>query len=125
RMIYDVWTECRSSNLYKQYFMTREEEWWTRFEELKKYLKSKGKRPPKSSQNKKIKSLARWTGRQLSCYAKKSDLMKIEAVYNAWKLLVTSKEYNKCFMTKKEMWFRILQEVKDYVDENEKLPPRK
>ena len=61
---YNKFTEFITSNKYKIYFMSNEEEWNDKLEELKKYINKYNKTPIQSSKE----ILGKWLSHQLHNY---------------------------------------------------------
>ena len=53
--IYKIWTEFINSDKYKEYFISNENSWKLKLNELKKYIDDNNKRPSTHDKNKQIK----------------------------------------------------------------------
>ena len=114
--IYDIWTTF--INEYKKYFISDEEEWIIKLNELKQYIDIKYKTPTRI-ENKKIYV---WTQYQKYNYKRKLQNMSQEKYYNLWNEFITSDTYKKYFIPKSYIseWKHKLEKVKQYVDNNNK-----
>ena len=118
--IYNIWTEFITCKKYKKYFMSNEEEWNNKLAELKKYIDKYNKRPIEVNEEK--KTLSKWLQHQQTNYKSREDIMKNQDIYNKWNEFINSEKYKKYFMSDKEVWHNIFNEVKKYIDANDKRP---
>lgn len=122
--IYDKWTEFITSEKYKEYFISNEKEWERNLILLKKYIDKYNKIPSSGKKNKDIKKLCSWLSLQKLRYKSKDRIMKNSVIYNKWTEFITSKKYEKYFITNEDEWQNILSLIKKYIDENDKTPSR-
>jgi len=122
--IYNTWTDFINDNKYKEYFMSNEETWIKKTEEIKEYMNKNNKRPSQNDKDKKIKNLGKWISDQQINYKNKENIMKNEEIYNTWTKIINDSKYKKYLMTYEEMWNESLNEVKKYIDENNKRPSK-
>ena len=94
--------------------------WEKRLKEVKKYIDNYNKRPSYRDKKQEIKKLGQWISYQQTNYKKKSEIMKNKEIRMKWKKFV--EEYEKYFMTNEEVWEKILNEVKKYIDKYNKRP---
>ena len=120
--IYDKWTKFITSEKYKKYFMSNEEEWNNKFNEVKQYIDENNKTPSTHDKNKDIKALGGWVSHQQENYKSKKTIMKNPDIYDKWIKFITSEKYKKYFMSNEEEWNNKFNEVKQYIDENNKTP---
>ena len=99
-----------------------EEIWLIKLEELKKYIDINKKRPTNIDKNKEIKSLGIWLSNQQTNYKEKTYIMKEQNIYDMWTQFITSDKYKIHFMNNTEMWLISFEEVKKYIDINNKRP---
>jgi len=118
--IYDKWTEFINNNKYKKYFMSNEEEWFNNLDKVKIYIDENHKRPPQHTNDKIITQLSKWIGTQLHNYKKKDHIMKQTEIYDGWTSFINV--YKEHFLNNNELWYINLDEVKKYIDENNKIP---
>ena len=120
--IYNKWTEFITSEKYKKYFMSNEEKWFYNFNNIKKYIDTNNKRPIKENKDIEIKQLGQWIFRQQDNYKKKDQIMKTDYIYDEWTVFINSEKYKKYFMSNEDAWNESLNELKKYINENDKLP---
>ena len=120
--IYNQWTDFINDSKYSKYFLSNEEQWNIKLEEVKKYIDENDKRPSNHDSNKEIKQLGTWISTQLQNYKKKSQTMKNDEIYNQWTDFINDSKYSKYFLSNEEQWNIKLEEVKKYIDENDKRP---
>jgi len=106
-------------NEYKKYFLTDEEKWKNKLEEVKKYIDENKKRPSSEDKNENTKVLGKWIGTQKSNYPDKKSMKNLE-IKQLWETFIN--EYQEYFLTDEEIWKNKLEEVKKYIDKNKKLP---
>ena len=120
--IYNQWTDFINDSKYSKYFLSNEEKWIFKLEEVKKYINENDKKPSSYGSNKEIKQLATWINCQNQNYKKKSQTMKNDEIYNQWTNFINDSKYSKYFLSNEEQWNIKLEEVKKYIDENDKRP---
>ena len=120
--LYDMWTQLITSEKYKIYFMSNTELWLVSFDEVKKHIDINNERPSETDKNKEIKSLGYWIGTQQKKYKKKTEIMKNQDIYNMWTQFITSEKYKIYFISNTELWLIQFDEVKKYIDINNKTP---
>ena len=119
--IYNKWTEFITSEKYKKHFISNEEEWNEKLDELKKYIDKYNKTPIQSGKE----TLGKWLSHQLQNYKLKEQIMKKPEIYNIWTQFIISEKYKIYFMSYEEDWNEKLEDVKKYIDENNKRPQQK
>ena len=93
--------------------------WYKKFEELKLHLDTHGKKPDEKNYLK----LNRWFSSQKQNFKNKVKIMAYdENVYNEWKNFIESDKYGHYFDNTTKIWFRNFNKLKEYLDENKKLP---
>ena len=112
------WAEFVSK--YKEHFETNDEKWNKTLEETKQFIDENKKQPSKSSTNLNEKKLGNWIGIQNTNYKNKKKSMKNEITRNIWDAFL--EEYKEYFETDDEKWYKNLEETKQFIDENDKLP---
>ena len=118
--IYNKWTKFINDDKYKKYFISNEEIWLINLEKVKKYIDENDKRPSSTDKNKDIKQLGSWISNQMNKYKTKKGILSNIKIYNKWKEFINDKKYKKYFILNKEIWLIKLEEVKKYIDENNK-----
>ena len=77
-----------------------------------------------SNKNNNIKILCKWLSHQNQNYKNKTDIMcKTHEIYDKWSEFINDTKYKKYFLLNEEKWIEIFNEVKKYIDENNKRPP--
>jgi HKD family nuclease len=95
--IRNKWKQFIDDIKYKQYFLSNEEEWDIKLEEVKKYIDDNKKKPAEKSKDKIIKQLGSWISRQQNIYAKEQYIMKDENIRNRWKQFIEDPKYKQYF----------------------------
>ena len=116
--IYNTWThfieEC------KKYFLSNEEIWKDKLDNVKIFIDEKKKIPSTTSKNSNEKILGIWLSHQKINYKNKTEIMKDENIYNTWTEFI--KIYKKYFLSNEEIWKDNLDNVKIFINEYKKLP---
>ena len=120
--IYNQWTEFINDSVYKVYFQSNEEIWIDTLIKVKKYINDNNKRPPQHNEDIKTQQLANWISKQQLTYIKKEQIMKNEIIYNHWTEFINNNKYKKYFISNEDNWVDILNQVKLYIDTNNKRP---
>ena len=123
--IYDKWTEFIKSDKYKIYFMSNNDEWYNKLEEVKNYIDKNNNKPSDKDTNKNIRILGKWLSHQQTNYKKKDFIMKNQEIYEKWKEFITSERYKIYFISNEEVWNNNLDDIKKYIDENNRRPSSK
>ena len=97
-----------------------EEIWMKRLDEVKEYIDTNNKRP-----NKRINILGRWICTQRQNYKKKIYIMFNDEIYKKWTDFINDDKYKSYFITNKNIWYEKLNEIKTYIDTNNKRPNSK
>jgi superfamily II DNA or RNA helicase len=100
--IYNKWTDFVNDDKYKQYFISNEDLWINKLNEVVNYMNTNNKRPSEHDKNKNVKQLGAWIGTQLQCYKKKEYIMKNEEIYNKWTDFVNDDKYKEYFISNEE-----------------------
>jgi len=120
--IYNEWTDFINDRKHKEYFISNEESWNESLNKVKKYIDENNKRPSSKDKIENIKILGNWVERQITKYKKKEFIMKIEKIYNKWTDFINDDYYKQYFISNEESWNESLNQVKKYIDENNKRP---
>jgi superfamily II DNA or RNA helicase len=120
--IFDQWINFINDDKYKIYFMSNDEEWLDNLERVKHYIEENNKRPSKHDKNNEIKILGAWISTQQANYKSKSKIMSNQKVYDQWSEFVNDDKYKKCFISNNEEWYTNLENVKLYIEKNNKRP---
>jgi superfamily II DNA or RNA helicase len=111
--IRNAWEEF--TNEYPILFRSDTEKWYAKLEELKEYIIENGKLPTRKA------GLGQWTNMQKGNYKSQKDIMKDPDIRNAWNNFTL--EYPLLFRSDTEKWYAYLEELREYIIENGKLPP--
>jgi len=126
QIIYNIFKEFITCEQYKIYFQpnvgTYEEKWINKLEEVKKYININNKRPSQLNKNIEIRILSRWITTQFNNYNNKKYLMKNNIIYNKWTNFINDEKYKLYLQTNEEIWINKLEEIKKYIDKNNKRP---
>jgi hypothetical protein len=120
--IYNKWTEFINDNKYKKYFIDNETVWINKLELVKKYINENNKRPSTKDKYNEYYTLSNWLSIQSNNYKKKNDIMKNENIYNRWTEFINDEKYKIYFEDNDKKWLDTLEQVKQYIDENNKRP---
>ena len=120
--IRNKWYEFINDDKYKKYFMSVEDNWNYKLEQVKTYIDDNKKKPTHHSKNEQIKSLYVWINTQVTFYKKNQRIMKNENIRNKWYEFINDDKYKKYFMSVEDNWNYKLEQVKTYIDDNKKKP---
>lgn len=121
--MYDMWTDFMNNPKYKPYFISKNNVWKDKLDELKIYIDKYNKLPSES--NKDTKTLRMWTSTQNKNYKNKTMIMKKEEIYNIWTDFINDPKYKPYFISNEDEWKDKLNELKIYIDKYNKLPSQK
>ena len=117
------WENFIENLKYKKYFISREQKWKNNFEKLKKYINEHNKLPSKNN-SKNIKKLAYWITSQNNNYKNNKYNMSSEFIKRQWKEFIEDKQYSKYFISNEQIWRDKFEELKKYIDNNNKKPSK-
>jgi superfamily II DNA or RNA helicase len=120
--IYNKWTKFINDLIYKQYFQSNEDNWFEKLIQVKKYIDENNKKPSSKDNNLQIKQLGKWIDHQVTNYKKKEQIMKNEEIYNQWTKFINDPRYKQYFQSNEDNWLEKLNQVKKYIDKNNKRP---
>ena len=107
---------------YDEYFTTVDGKWFNTLEKVKKYIDENNKRPCKNDTDENIKKIALWISTQIQNYKKKENIMKDDIVREEWNKFITSDKYKNYFTLNEDEFIKNLNEISDYIDNNNKKP---
>jgi len=107
-------------NEYPKLFMTNEELWVMKLNELDHYIRENKKLPSKYDSNEYIKKLHIWCQVQKQNYKNLNDIMKQDNIKQKWEDFTY--KYQNLFMTNVEIWLYTFEKTKEYIESNGKLP---
>jgi superfamily II DNA or RNA helicase len=120
--IFDLWSEFINNDNYKKYFITPNDAWKIKLNELKNYLDSKHIRPRSNGDN---KILCTWTTKQICNYKTQKEIMSDTSIYDIWTAFINNDNYKKYFLTYKQIWFNKFNDLKNYLNKHTKRPNMK
>ena len=121
-LIYNKWTDFINEDKYKKFFLSNESEWINKLNDVKKYIDENGKRPSDNNKEKNIKKLGKWISYQITNYKSKKYIMANDLIHDKWTDFINEKKYKKFFLSNEYVWINNLNNVKKYIDENDKRP---
>jgi hypothetical protein len=89
---------------------------------VKKYIDENNKKPSPKNKDKNINFLGEWISSQLLNYKNKEFNMKDKNIYNKWTEFINNDKYKQYFQSQEEDFIMNLNEVKKYIDKNNKRP---
>lgn len=119
--IKNIWTNFIEE--YHKYFLVGNELWYSRLNELKKYINENGKRPPAHSKDKNIESLSSFIFTQNKNYEQKTQIMSNQDIYDEWTRFKI--EYKDILLNEYEKWYIYLDQTKKFMIENQKRPNKR
>ena len=120
--IYNKWTEFITSDKYKKYFLTNEEEFYKKYNLVIKYIELNNHLPSSTSKYENIKKLGAWVSNQNTNYKNKQHIMMNVYIYNKWTEFINNPLYINYFRSKQEHFITNLELTKQYININNKLP---
>ena len=120
--IYNKYTDFINDNKYKEYFLDNDIIWYNTLEKLKEYIDDNKKRPSRSNKDKEIKSLNQWINTQNQNYKNKTKIMSSEKIYEQWNTFINDDKYKEYFLDNDIIWYNTLEKLKEYIDDNKKIP---
>ena len=120
-----LWEDFINDIKYKKYFENNEQIWINKLNEIKNYINENNKRPSSEDKNHEIKILGNWLIEQKKNYNKNEQIMKNESIKKLWEDFINDDKYKKYFKINKQLWKNKLNEVKNYIDLNNKLPSQR
>ena len=118
---YNLWSVFLEE--YKEYLKSDDENWYDKFEEVKIFMNENNKRPNKRSENTNEKILGGWISNQQKNYKTNKQAMKDEIKYNLWSVFL--EEYKEYLKSDDENWYDKFEEVKIFMNENNKRPNKR
>jgi hypothetical protein len=113
-----LWNEFLEE--YYNYFKSDECIWIENLNKLKQYIDNNKKLPSRIAKNNECIQLAKWLHRQRNNYKNKIQNMKNKKIYNLWSEF--DNEYAIYFKSIYELWNYNLNKLKQYINNNKKLP---
>jgi superfamily II DNA or RNA helicase len=101
-----------------------EQIWMGHFANLKEYININNKLPIQFDKNRKRPFLHTWFHHQKQNFETKSQIMKIDKIYNLWREFMTDDKYKKYFLSNVDKWKNIFNILKEYITVNKELPAK-
>ena len=120
--IYTLFTEFINDPKYQKYFLNNEQEWEYNLKSIKNYIEENNKRPSSTDKDTKVKSLGCWLKAQNTHYESKKYIMSNPKIYALFEEFVNDPKYKKYLFDNEQEWECNLKSVKNYIEENNKLP---
>ena len=76
-LIYNKWTKFINEEKYKEYFLSNEDVWINRLDDVKKYIDENDQRPSQYDKEEKIKQLGQWISHQITNYKSKKKVWQM------------------------------------------------
>lgn len=105
------------------FIKSHEESWLEKFEQSKSFFELNNKRPSSHGENKNEKILASWISRQLQNRVKNKYSMENIEIRDIWDKF--RNHYIEHFKSNEEIWYEKFEEVKSFIEINEKRPSDK
>lgn len=96
--------------------------WEDKLNQVKDYIDLNGKRPTSCDKDETVKNLGYWLSDQKKNYKKKIKIMRNQQIRTSWENFISSNKYGSYFTSNEEEWMKTLNNVKKYIDENNKKP---
>jgi hypothetical protein len=96
--------------------------WNKKIELLENYILKFNKKPSCKTSDKNIQDLGRWTAAQIANIKKNRHAVSHQNQKQKWDSLVT--KYNKLFMSRYQLWNYHFDNLKQYISEYNKFPPK-
>lgn len=119
------WKDFIDNAKYKKYFLDNNAAWINMLTDVKKYIDSNNRRPSQKNEGNEIKRMGHWLSTQQKIYTKKTEIMKNENIRKLWEDFINDAKYKEYFLDNNTIWINMLENVKKYIDENEKKPSQK
>ncbi len=97
---FEKWNEFANDEKYMKYFMTNEEKWKLRLNDVKKMIIENGRRPSQHSKIKNEKKLGLWLRTQMKDSKNRKNILKSEEIYKKWIEFIEDDEFKKYFLNK-------------------------
>jgi superfamily II DNA or RNA helicase len=109
---------------YKNLFLSNTEKWLCMLQKIKKYIDDYNKIPFRHDEIDDNKIMGRWIDKTKRDHDLKINVMKNNEIYNKWTEFVSNVKYKNLFIDDKSKWMVKMEEIKQYIDKNNKLPSR-
>ena len=96
--------------------------WMNILEKIKTYITENHKLPSQCDKNNEIKKMGWWIQTTKNNYNKNRWIMKDTEIRKNWEIFI--EEHKQYFKSNTTIWHELLEQVKTYIAENNKLPPQ-
>jgi len=120
--IYNEWTKIINDDKYKEYFISNEEKWIIKLNDVKYFIDNNKKLPSSNSKDNITKILGIWCYAQKYNYEIKRKIMKTEYIRKKWEEFINNKNYRYYFVSNNIIWNTNLELLKQYIDINKCIP---
>jgi len=117
-----LWEDFINDDKYKKYFISNEDDWVLRLNQIKIYIDKNNKKPTSTDKNNEIQQYSNWLSTQLQNYKNNIKIMSNQNIRKIWENFINDKKYKKYFLTNEEEWTTTLNYIKIYINDNNKLP---
>jgi superfamily II DNA or RNA helicase len=118
---YDIWIKFKED--YEKYFSNHTIKWIEKLNEVKEFMIKFNSAPSRYSKNKYEHDLGEWIANQKTNYKNQKKMLSHVDIIEIW--LEFNEEFKKYLFTNEEKWNYQFENVKAYIDENNKLPVHK
>jgi hypothetical protein len=123
--IYNKWTDFINSDKYSKYMISREEDWLFKYEKLINFIDINKRKPRTTEYDENEKSLCIWINHTIENFLEKKGIFKNKDIYTKWDDFINNETYKNIILNDEDRWFYNLEQIKKYIDENNKLPSSK
>jgi superfamily II DNA or RNA helicase len=116
-----LWEQFINKHKFKM-FMTNEEWWYSRLNQLKEFIRKHNKLPTCREKNQNDKDVGIWLGAQKRNYILKKEIMTEGKIRIEWEKFIN--DNSELFMTNEEMWLSKFKKLCEFIEKNNKLPSR-
>jgi superfamily II DNA or RNA helicase len=120
--IKELWELFLNNQKYKKYFLSNEEYWLNKLNNVIKYIEEYKKRPSEDDKNKEINHLGKWLSHQNINYINSEFIFKNKEIKIKWETFINNPKYNKYFLSNEKYWTNTLDNIKKYMNDNNKRP---
>ena len=121
-LIKQKFEEFINNDKYKIYFLTQYENFIININKVKTYIDNNNKRPSMLDTDKHINKLSSWLDVQTKYYNKNINNMLNLQIKNQWIEFINNDKYKIYFQSQEDNFIINLSKLKDYINNNNKLP---